>query len=351
MPRFLKEPQHHPDQAARIGVLIVNLGTPTAPTAKALRPYLREFLSDPRVVEIPGLIWQPILRGIILNTRPKKSAAKYASIWTRDGSPLQVWTAKQASLLKGYLGEKLQTPLVVSYAMRYGEPSVATRLDELKAAGCDRILIVPMYPQYAASASGSVGDAVAARLACYRDQPAIHTVRSFHDDPGYIAALAQSIRAHWQLNGGRAEHLLMSFHGIPKRSVDLGDPYQRHCLKTAELLGAALGLTSAQYTVAFQSRFGKAQWIKPYTVDVLEKLAKDGIQSLDMVCPGFVADCLETLEEIAIEGKHVFLTAGGRDYRYVPCLNDSPAWISALSALVTRELSAWLPSNQLSETA
>ncbi|WP_084092439.1 ferrochelatase [Andreprevotia lacus] len=350
MPRFLPEPSYKHDQPPRIGVLLVNLGTPAAPTAAALKPYLREFLSDPRVVEIPRLLWQPILRGIILNTRPKKSALKYASIWGKEGSPLQMWTAKQGSLLKGYLGEQLQAPLVVNYAMRYGQPSVASRLDEMKAAGCDRILVVPLYPQYAASSTASVGDAVFAQLRRYRNQPAVRTVHHFHDDPGYIAALAQSVREYWQMNG-RGQHLLMSFHGIPRRSLDLGDPYHCHCLKTGRLLAEALGLSADQYTVAFQSRFGRAEWLKPYTSDVLSTLPRKNVRELDVICPGFVADCLETLEEIAMEGKQTFLSAGGTGFRYIPCMNDRPAWIHALAGLVTRELSGWLTPGWQAETA
>ena len=350
MPRFLPEPAYQHDQVAKIGVLLVNLGTPQAPTAAALRPYLKEFLSDPRVVEIPTLLWQPILRGIILNTRPKKSAHKYASIWTKDGSPLLIWTRKQTALLKGYLGQRIQAPLVINYAMRYGQPAVAQRLDELKAAGCERILVVPLYPQYAASTTASVGDAVMAQLCRYRNQPAIRTMHHFHDDPGYIAALAQSVRDHWQQNG-RGDHLLMSFHGIPKRSLTLGDPYHCHCLKTGRLLGEALGLTSQQYTVSFQSRFGRAEWLKPYTVDTLNKLAKTGIKQLDVICPGFVSDCLETLEEIAMEGKTTFLSGGGEAYRYIACLNDRSDWINALTTLVERELTGWLPSKDEADSS
>ncbi|KAF0814234.1 Ferrochelatase [Andreprevotia sp. IGB-42] len=350
MPRFLPEPEFKHDQIARIGVLLVNLGTPDAPTAAAVKPYLAQFLSDPRVVEIPAFVWQPILRGIILNTRPRKSARKYASIWTSEGSPLQTWTAKQASLIKGYLGERLQAPIVINYAMRYGQPAIATRMDELRAAGCDRILVVPLYPQYAASSTASVGDAVFAQMQRYRNQPAMRTVHHFHDDASYITALAQSVRDHWRING-RGDHLLMSFHGLPKRSLDLGDPYHCQCHKTARLVAEALGLAAGQYTLSFQSRFGKAEWLKPYTTATLKKLAKDGVRKLDVMCPGFVADCLETLEEIAIEGKQDFLSAGGEAFRYIPCLNDQPLWINALATMIERELSAWLMPDWQLETA
>ncbi|AOX99029.1 ferrochelatase [Jeongeupia sp. USM3] len=350
MSRFITEPEFSHDHPARIGVLLINLGTPDAPTPAAVKPYLRQFLSDPRVVEIPRLIWQVILRGIILNVRPGKSAHKYASIWSKEGSPLQVWTQKQLRLLKGYLGERLNAPLSFAVGMRYGEPSIAAGLDTLKAAGCDRILLMPLYPQYAASTTATACDAAFARLMRYRNQPALRTVRSFHDHPGYIAALVEQVRAHWAREG-RADHLLMSFHGLPRYTLDKGDPYHCHCHKTARLLADALGLGEGDYTLAFQSRFGKAEWLKPYTADVLAKLGKAGVARLDVICPGFVADCLETLEEIAIEGKETFLTAGGGSFRYIPCLNDQSAWIGALADLVETELSGWLADDWQAEQA
>ncbi|WP_148715306.1 ferrochelatase [Chitinolyticbacter meiyuanensis] len=337
---FLNRPQ--PAQAEprpRIGVLLVNLGTPQAPTARALKPYLRQFLSDPRVVEIPKLLWQPLLRGVILNTRPGKSAAKYASIWHKDGSPLALWTAKQAKLVKGWLGERHRGQLRVEYAMRYGQPAITEVLDAMD--DCGRILVVPLYPQYAASATASVCDAVYARLQQYRDQPAIRTVRSFHDDAGYIGALAGRIRQHWMVEG-RGEHLLMSFHGVPRFSFDKGDPYYLQCQRTGSLLAAELGLTDDAWSLAFQSRFGPTEWLKPYTGEVIGSLAKRGLKSLDVVCPGFVADCLETLEEIAMEGKQDFLAVGGQRYNYIPALNDDAGFIAALGALIERELGGWL---------
>ncbi|BCL74961.1 ferrochelatase [Jeongeupia sp. HS-3] len=350
MSRFLPEPEFSHDQPARIGVLLVNLGTPDAPTAAAVKPYLRQFLSDPRVVEIPRIVWQAILRGIILNIRPKKSAHKYASIWSKEGSPLQVWTQKQAGLLKGYLGERLNAPLSFAVGMRYGQPSIAAGLDKLKAEGCDRILLMPLYPQYAASTTATACDAAFARLVSYRNQPALRTLRSFHDDPGYIAALANQVRAHWQREG-RGDHLLMSFHGLPRYTLDKGDPYHCHCHKTARLLAEALELQTGDYTLTFQSRFGKAEWLKPYTADVLTQLGKAKVGQLDVICPGFVSDCLETLEEIAIEGKESFLIAGGGNFRYIPCLNDNPKWITALADLVERELSGWLVPDWQAEYA
>jgi len=305
-----------------------------------LRPYLKQFLSDRRVVEIPRAIWWLILNGIILNLRPKKSAEKYASIWSKDGSPLLVHTRKQASLLKGLLGSQGQQ-LVVEYAMRYGKPSVQDVMQNMRAQGVERLLVVPLYPQYAASSSGTALDEVFRTLMKLRNVPELRTVRHYHDHPGYIAALAASVRQHWQQNG-RGDKLAMSFHGTPQRNLHLGDPYHCECLKTGRLLAERLQLEKDQYVVAFQSRFGKAEWIKPYTVDTLTALAKAGTQKLDVLCPGFVGDCLETLEEIAMEGKEIFLTNGGGEYRYIPCLNEDPNWLNALSALVQQHLGGWI---------
>ncbi|MFY9327538.1 MAG: ferrochelatase [Georgfuchsia sp.] len=315
-------------------VLLVNLGTPEAPTARALRPYLKQFLSDPRVVEIPRIVWWLILNGIILNTRPKKSAQKYAAIWTKDGSPLKVHTERQTQLLKGLLGESGNKDLLCVHAMRYGQPSIASALDRLKAIGAARIAVVPLYPQYAASATASVFDDVAAWMQNTRNVPQLRFVRSFPEHPGYIAALAASVREHWQMHG-RGEKLVMSFHGIPKRSVDLGDPYQAECQATAKLLATELQLKEQQYVVSFQSRFGAATWLQPYTQPTLEQLAKEGVSQIDVICPGFAADCLETLEEIGMECKDAFLANGGKEFRYIPCLNERPDWIKALADIVT----------------
>ncbi|WP_028455163.1 ferrochelatase [Chitinilyticum litopenaei] len=345
MPRFLAEPAFRHDQAAAIGVLLVNLGTPTAPTAKAIRPWLKEFLSDPRVVELPRLLWLPILHGFILPFRPGKTAAKYAAIWQKDGSPLAIWTEKQAKLVKGWLGERHGQQLRVRHAMRYGQPGIREGVAALKAEGCDRILIVPLYPQYSASTSATVIDEAARTFAQLRNQPGLRTVRSFHDHPGYIDALASRVRGHWQSNG-RGDYLLMSFHGVPRYTLDKGDPYFCHCHKTARLLAEALGLNKEQWGLSFQSRFGKAEWLKPYTTDTLHELGKRGAGVLDVICPGFVADCLETLEEIALEGKQDYLAAGGREYRYIPCLNDQAEWIAALSGLVESQLSGWLTNGK-----
>ncbi|HMV53778.1 MAG TPA: ferrochelatase [Rhodocyclaceae bacterium] len=340
MPRYLTEPAHSHASAARTAVLLVNLGTPAAPTAAALRPYLREFLSDPRVVEIPRALWLPILHGIILNTRPAKSAKKYASIWTPDGSPLKAHTERQTKLLRGYLGQAGHGEVIVEYAMRYGAPSVASVLDALRAQRCERILVVPLYPQYAASTTASVFDAVSGHFAKCRNVPELRFVRSFHDHPGYIKALAASIGEHW-MKHGRADKLVMSFHGVPRYTLDKGDPYHCLCHKTARLVAEQLGLQPEAWQVTFQSRFGKAEWLQPYTQPTLEALGRGGTASVDLVCPGFVADCLETLEEIAMENRDAFLAAGGKTFNYIPCLNERHEWIAALQDIVQTHLGNW----------
>lgn len=341
MNAYLTEPPyHHGTQRGRTGVLLVNLGTPEAPTAQALRPYLAEFLGDPRVVEIPAFVWKIILHGIILRVRPRKSAAKYATIWMPEGSPLMVWSRKQMLLLKGRLGDA-GLDVEVTLAMRYGKPSIAEELDALYRKGCDRILVVPMYPQYSATTTATVFDKVAAIAARMRNPPEFRQIKHFHDDPRYISALAQQVRAHWQREGRQAERLVLSFHGVPKRTLMLGDPYHCECLKTARLLRTELGLTPEQVVVTFQSRFGKAEWLQPYTEPTLEKLAREGIKSVDVFCPGFVVDCLETLEEIAQEARHAFTEAGGERFSYIPALNDSEAFAAALESLVTQHLAGW----------
>ena len=338
---YLEEPDFKHGQPARTGILLVNLGTPEAPTAQALRPYLKEFLSDPRVVEIPRAVWWLILNGIILNTRPKKSAEKYAAIWTADGSPLKVHTEKQAKLLKGWLGEKIATPFMVEYAMRYGNPSVPDTLARMKTAGCDRILILPAYPQYAASSTATAFDAVFAWLLKTRNQPTLRTVKHYHDHPAYIQALAANIRDYWQMHG-RPDVLLMSFHGVPRYTLDKGDPYHCECQKTGRLLADALGLAPSQFRLTFQSRFGRAEWLKPYTDKTLAELGRQGVERVDVVAPGFVADCLETLEELAMEGRASFIAAGGQAFHYIPALNEHPQWIDALGRIALENLGGWV---------
>ncbi|WP_077033350.1 ferrochelatase [Pelomonas sp. KK5] len=323
----------------KTAVLLCNLGTPDAPTPEATRRYLAEFLADPRVVEIPRLLWLAILHGIILRTRPKKSAAKYASVWMTEGSPLKVWTERQAKLMQGILGERGHR-LTVRYAMRYGSPAIATTLDELMAQGIERVLVLPAYPQYCAATTGSVVDAVSRWALKTRKLPELRFVNRYHQDGDYINALADSVRRHWQANG-QSERLVMSFHGMPARTTALGDPYHAECLETGLRLAQALNLKAEQCLVTFQSRFGKAKWLEPYTEPSLVQLARDGIRSVDVICPGFSADCLETLEEIDQEARKAFLTAGGQAFHYIPCLNDSAPGMRALNALAERHLQGW----------
>lgn len=346
---YTTEPSYTHGTPEQTAVLLINLGTPDAPTAEAVRPYLKEFLSDPRVVEIPRLLWWLILNGIILNVRPKKSAAKYASVWMHEGSPLKVYTEQQTRLIQQHLQTRTDgAPLVVEYAMRYGNPSVSSVLKKLKAQNCQRILLLPLYPQYAASSSATAFDAVYKELLTTRNMPALRSVKHFHDDAGYIRASAQNIRDYWAQHG-RPDKLVMSFHGVPQYTLEKGDPYHCECLKSGRLIAEALGLSQEQYIVSFQSRFGKAEWIKPYTTATLAELGKQGVKRVDVVCPGFVADCLETLEEIAQEGKEDFLHAGGSEYHYIPCLNTRADWIQALGDLLLENLQGWLEKPDLAQ--
>lgn len=332
----------------KTAVLLCNLGTPDAPTPAALRRYLGEFLSDQRVVELPRFVWWPILHGIILRVRPAKSAKKYASIWMQDGaksgSPLRVWTERQAIALDKYLQAAGQN-VTVRYAMRYGSPSIAQQLDALQAEGVQRILILPAYPQYSATTTASVVDAVAHWTSKIRSLPELRFVNRYHDDPGYISALAARINAHWQTHGrpdGTTSKLVLSFHGLPERNRTLGDPYYDECQQTASLLAQALQLNAEQYLVTFQSRFGAAKWLQPYTEPTVMALARSGVQRVDVACPGFTSDCIETLEEIDQEVREAFLTSGGQEFRYIPCLNDEAEWIEALGRVAQRHLSGWL---------
>jgi ferrochelatase len=336
-PRFSLEPAYTHGQASRTAIVYCNLGTPDAPTAAALRRYLAEFLSDPRVVEIPRFLWLLILHGIILRVRPAKSAQKYASIWTEEGSPLKVWSQRQADALhQKWSNRGVQVRLM----MRYGSPAVAKVLDELKQEGVDRVLVIPAYPQYSATTTASVFDAVYTWALRTRRVPELRFVNNYHAHPGYIAALADVIQRHWQAHG-RNELLVMSFHGVPARTLKLGDPYHCECHKTARLLGEALGLSKNEYKVCFQSRFGKAKWLEPYTEPTVRELARQGCRSVQIVCPGFVSDCLETLEEIALEVKAAFLEEGGEQFHYIECINDSPVWINAMHSLTMTHMSGW----------
>jgi ferrochelatase len=336
---FKPEPPYRHGQAPATAILLCNLGTPEAPTPKALRVYLAQFLSDPRVVEIPRFIWWLILHGIVLRVRPAKSAAKYASIWTVEGSPLKVWTDKQAVALQDWL-DGHGHHVTVHYAMRYGLPSIASQLDALKAEGVNRVLILPAYPQYSATTTASVIDAVSQWAGQIRSLPELRLVNRYHDHDAYIQALAQKVRRHW-MEHGRPDQLVMSFHGVPERTLQLGDPYHCECQKTARLLAQALGLQAHQYKLTFQSRFGKAKWLQPYTEPSVVQMAKSGVKRVDVVCPGFICDCLETLEEIAQEVRQAFMLAGGKEFHYIPCLNDDAQWIAALGEIAQTHLAGW----------
>jgi ferrochelatase len=334
-------PPDHPRVAVgRIGVLLVNLGTPDDPSVPAVRRYLAEFLSDRRVVEIPPLVWQPILRGLILNTRPKRSAAAYAKVWDQMGgdSPLRAVTRQQAEALAGAFGDRVR----IEWAMRYGQPAIADKLTALKEAGCDRILIAPLYPQYSAATTATVSDKVFDILKGWRWQPALRTLPAYHDDPAYIDAVADSLRAGLAALDFEPDVVLTSFHGMPERTLMLGDPYHCQCQKTARLLREAMGWGEDRLRISFQSRFGRAEWLKPYTDATLEALPGEGKRKVALIAPGFSADCLETLEEIAMEGAEIFEHAGGERFAYIPCLNASEGGVALLKTLLTRELAGWI---------
>jgi ferrochelatase len=334
------KPSDHPRVAhGRVGVLLVNLGTPDDASPGAVRRYLKEFLSDPRVVEIPPILWQPILRGVILNTRPKKSAANYAKIWDRAAgdSPLRVITRAQGEALA-----QAMPGITVDWAMRYGAPSIGERLIALKDAGCDRILIAPLYPQYSAATTATVVDKAFEAFRRWRWQPAVRTLPPYYDDPAYIDALATSIEAQLAALDFEPDALIASFHGMPERTLRLGDPYHCHCQKTGRLLRERLGWTGDRLRVTFQSRFGRAEWLKPYTDATLAALPGEGVRRVAVVAPGFSADCLETLEEIAMQGRETFEHAGGERFAYLPCLNAGESGMAMLRTLIARELEGWV---------
>jgi ferrochelatase len=326
----------------KTGVLLTNLGTPDSPAPRDVRRYLKQFLWDPRVVELPRPLWWLILNLVILNTRPRRSARAYAKIWTDEGSPLMVISRRQHAALQDRLDEKLESQVKVALAMCYGSPSIAHGLAELRDAGVRRVLVLPLYPQYSATSSAAIFDAVTAELRGWRAVPELRFINDYHAHPAYIAALADSVRA-FQAEHGIPEKLLMSFHGIPQDYADKGDPYPCQCELTAELLAKQLGLAEGQWQFSFQSRLGPKDWLKPYTDQTLESLGKSGVRDVQVICPGFSADCLETLEEIAMENRDVFAAAGGRAYRYIPCLNDEPSHIGFLAQLVEQHLQGWLP--------
>ena len=330
-------PDHPAIPAPRVAGLLINLGTPDAPDTAAVRRYLAEFLSDRRVVEIPRIAWKPILHGIILRTRPKKSAHAYAQVWTEDGSPLAAITARQARALQARLGSSV----TVDYAMRYGNPGIASRIDALKAAGCERILLAPLYPQYSAATTATANDAAFGALIAMRWQPAIRTLPPYHDDPGYIAALKDDLERQLAGLDFTPDRLLLSFHGLPQRNLTLGDPYHCHCQKTARLLGEAMG---RPVDIAFQSRFGRAKWLEPATDAVLRAYPGQGVAKVAIAAPGFSADCLETIEELGLRGRDDFITAGGTHFARLDCLNDGAAGMAMIETLVRRELAGWWPS-------
>jgi len=339
-------PSDHPSLPGhpKTGILLVNLGTPDGTDFKSMRRYLHQFLSDKRVVEAPRWLWWIILNGIILNTRPGKSGAAYDRIWLHgdpDGSPLRKYTREQAEFLAKDMKDAVATDRVtITYAMRYGQPSIPDRLQELKDAGCNRLLIVPLYPQYAAATTATVNDEVFAWMLRQRWQPAVRTVAPWHDHDVYIDALARSVKQ--TLKGKKKDHLLVSFHGIPERYFVQGDPYHCHCMKTARLLREKLGWDTEKYHVAFQSRFGREPWIKPYTDETIERLAHEGVKSLAIMAPGFAADCLETLEELNMEGREEFIEAGGEEFTYIPCLNADPLGMKVIRTLVDENMGGWL---------
>lgn len=340
MSRFVNEQDYFHGKADSAGVLLVNLGTPDAPDAPSLRRYLSEFLSDPRVVEIPRIVWYPILNLAILPKRPAASAEKYKKVWTEQGSPLLTISRQQQASIQKEVERRFQGPVKVELAMRYGNPSIRDSLLKLKAEGVRRLLILPLYPQYCAATTATTFDATFNELKRWRWVPELRTVTHYHDHPGYIEALTQSLFEYWNKNL-RGEVLVMSFHGIPKRNLTQGDPYYCECQKTARLLAENLNLRPNEYRVTFQSRFGKAEWLQPYTDKTLEALPKEGIKTVDVICPGFAADCLETLEEIQIENKEIFLKAGGQNYQYIPALNTSYRHIQMLCDVIQQHTQGW----------
>lgn len=323
-----------------VGVLVVNLGTPEAPTAEALNPYLKQFLWDPRVIELSRPVWWMILNFFVLTTRPKKSAELYAKIWTEEGSPLMIYSQSIVRQMEEKLQAEYGTPIHVALGMTYGEPSVPNAMAELKAKGCDRLLIFPLYSHYSSSSTGASMDAVMKELMTWRRIPELRSVHQYHDDPAYIRALADSVRAHWAEHG-QPDKLVTSYHGIPKRYFLNGDPYHCQCHKTTRLLVEELELPRERYEVTFQSLFGREEWLQPYTDVTLEAMARSGIGRVDVMCPGFAVDCLETIDEIGRENRHVFMEAGGKEYHFIPCLNDRPQHVELLTDLMRRNLHGW----------
>lgn len=340
MARFLGQSRYEHGGPAAAAVLLVNLGTPDAPTRRAVRRYLAEFLSDPRIVETPRLLWKPILHGVILRLRPARSAALYSKIWTPEGSPLRIGTEALAGRLQAALAAQRPGPIVVRSAMRYGRPALGAAMRELAASGARRLLVLPLFPQYSGTTTASVVDAVGAELSRWRWLPETRFVNDYHADPRYVEALARSVEAHWQRHG-RAQRLLLSFHGIPEKYVRAGDPYYCQCQATARRVRERLGLGEDELVVTFQSRVGRQSWLKPYTDATLTALPEAGVRHVQVLCPGFPIDCLETLEEIAITNHARFLHAGGERFEYIAALNDGDDHVAALADLVLRHGQGW----------
>ncbi|MCB2263720.1 MAG: ferrochelatase [Candidatus Thiosymbion ectosymbiont of Robbea hypermnestra] len=332
------------------GVLLINLGTPDAPTVPAVRRYLAEFLSDPRVIELPRALWWPILHGVLLRLRPRRSARSYRSVWTAQGSPLLTIARRQARALQERLDRHLPGQMRVALGMRYGNPSIASALADLRDLNARRILVLPLYPQYSATTTASGFDAVTAELATWRRLPELRFVNQYHDEPGYIDALARSIRAHWA-EGGEPDRLLFSFHGLPREYLLRGDPYGCQCRKTARLTAEALELDPQRWRLAFQSRVGHKEWLRPYTDETLTAWGREGVRKVHVICPGFSADCLETLEEIAVMNRELFLAAGGEAFSYIPALNDRADHLEALTALILRHSAGWPQTQGQAATA
>lgn len=341
MSYFNQEPNYSHGDPPKIGIILSNLGTPKEPRPQEVRKYLGEFLIDRRVVEIPRFVWCWILYCIILVFRPRSSAKKYSQIWTSKGSPLLVNAKAQSRLLKKHLEKIYKQPIEVSLGMSYGEPSIKKAFSQLREKNCTKILLFPLYPQYAASSSASAMDSLWRLLLKTRNVPEIRTIRHYHDHPAYINALKLSVLTYWKKNG-KPTKLIMSFHGIPKKSLYQGDPYHCECHKTGRLLAEALNLKDNDYQVCFQSRFGKAEWLKPYFAEVIADLGKQKINNLHVICPGFSSDCLETLEEINMEGKSIFIDNGGKNYKYIPALNSDPNWIKAMGIISSSNLQGWI---------
>jgi len=344
MPKFKGVENYVHGSDSCLGILITNLGTPEAPTPKAIRKYLKEFLWDPRVVEIPRPIWWLILNGIILNTRPKAKTEDYKKVWTDEGSPLLVIGKQQRDALQSKLNQLCAGPVKVELAMRYGQPSIASGLESLKAQGARRVLLFPLYPQYSASTTASTFDAVANEFMQQRWMPELRVINNYGADGGFIDACATQIRDHWNKHT-QSQKLIFSFHGLPKRNLELGDPYHCECHETARLIAEKLNLNEGQWQLTFQSRFGKAEWLKPYTIKTMEELPAEGVKSIDVFCPGFSADCIETLEEISLENRDVFISAGGERFSYIPALNAEAAHIDALANIVMQHAQGWPESS------